>query len=201
MQEETRPRENPRSEGIEPALRELQVRLEQDLSRLLEPIQKCSQAQLDWHQSGRWSIGEVLHHLTLSNRLFAIVISRLLRRGKKENARWTGGARPAPPRLRLAADRRESGAVQSPARALPTAGIDREQLLSDFLASHTRIVDQIPGMDGLDWDALKAPHPLGFELNLVQWVEITGAHEARHTAQVHEIMSQPGFPAGSPGQA
>ena len=187
------------AEPLEPALEELRIRLAADLEALTVAVEGLTQAQADWRPApDRWSIGETLHHLVLSNRTFAIVARKLIQRGRRESLTPGPNSRRSWPRLRSIADAAVSGPVKNPDRVTPTHGLPIEQLRQDLAASHASIRDQLPALAGLDLDALRMPHPLGFELNLYHWVDIAGAHERRHLAQIETIVAEPGFPPAAP---
>ncbi len=184
-------------ERLEPALAELQERLAEDLAAVLVAVAGLTQAQADWRPAPeRWSVGEVLHHLILSDRSFALAVRKLVQRGRREGLAAGPSARRSWPRMHTIADVSASGPVKNPERVTPAHGLPIEQLRADLAATHESVAAQIPGLSGLDLDALRLPHPLGFELNLYRWVDIAGAHERRHLAQIEAIMAEPGFPRG-----
>ena len=180
---------------LEPALADLRQRLEADLADLLAAVAGLTQEQSDWRPAPeRWSAGEVLHHLVLSNRLFALVVRRLAARGAREGLMAAPGARRSWPRMRSIADARLSGPVRNPERVTPSRAVPIDELRGELAASHAAVVAEVPSLAGLDLAALTATHPLGFDLNLYQWADITGAHERRHLAQIQAVLAEPGFP-------
>jgi len=182
---------------LEPALEELRARLAADLEALMGSVASLGQAQVDWRPApDRWSVGEVLHHLILSNRSFALVVGKLVERGRREGLAAQSDARRSWPRLRAIADVQASGPVRNPDRVTPAHGLAVEQLRCELVESHRAVALQIPALAGLDLAALRFPHPLGFELNLYQWADIAGAHERRHLRQIETVLANEGAPAG-----
>lgn len=182
---------------LEPALEELRARLAADLDAVLAAVGDLSQSQADWRPApGRWSIGEVLHHLVLSNRSFALVVGKLVARGRREGVAPRPGGRRSWPRLRGIADVNASGPVRNPERVTPTHGLPVDGLRRDLEHAHRTVEERIPALAGLDMEALRFPHPLGFELNLYQWTDIAGAHERRHLRQIESVKAAEGFPTG-----
>jgi hypothetical protein len=180
---------------LEPALEELRGRLAADLDALTAVVWTLNQAQADWRPAPeRWSVGEVLHHLVLSNRSFARVVAKLVKHGRREGLAAPPDARRSWPRLRGIADVGASGPVKNPERVTPTHGLPVEQLRSELVESHRAVAVQIPDLAGLDLATLRFPHPLGFELNLYQWTDIMGAHERRHLHQIETLVTADGFP-------
>ena len=184
----------------DPAVDELARRLDADLTALLAAVSGLSQTQSDWRPApDRWSIGEVLDHLALSNRLFARVIAALVARCRSEGLSATPGGRRVWPRLRVVADAAASGPVANPARTTPAASRPIAELIAALTAAHAAIATQIKDLAGLVLAAARVRHPLGFDLNLFQWVDAAGAHERRHLGQIATIAACPDFP--TPGQA
>jgi hypothetical protein len=184
------PRTGDAHEPLEPALEELRARLAADLEALIAAVASLDQGQVDWKPApGRWSVGEVLHHLVLSNRSFARAVAKLADQGRREGRAAAADSRRSWPRLRSFADVAASGPVKNPDRVTPTHGLLVEQLRHDLVEAHRAVEAQIPALAGLDLAALRLPHPLGFELNLYQWTDITGAHERRHLAQIEAILA------------
>ncbi|MFI5166728.1 MAG: DinB family protein [Thermoanaerobaculales bacterium] len=180
---------------LEPALEELRQRLDADLAAVMAEVANLTQAQADWKPAPeRWSVGEVLHHLALANRSFAFVVRKLVTRGHSEGLAAQPGARRSWPRMRSIADASLSGPVRNPDRATPRHGRPIEALRNELVASHAAVAEQLPTLAGLDLAALTLSHPLGFDLNLYQWVDIAGAHERRHLAQIRTVIAEPGFP-------
>jgi len=187
--------------AVEPALAELRDRLAADLAAVQAAVGGLTQEQADWRPAPeRWSIGEILHHLGLANRQFARAVGMLIGRGRSEGLAAPPGSRRAWPRMRSIADASRSGPIKHPVRVTPTHGLPLDGLRRELAASHAAVVEQLPGLTGLDLAALQLQHPLGFELNLYQWVDITGAHERRHLAQINAVIASPGFPAAAPAR-
>jgi len=185
--------------GLEPALEELRARLAADLDALMAAVGSLSQAQADWRPApDHWSVGEVLHHLILSNSSFSLVVTKLVERGRREGLNARPDGRRSWPRLRTIADVKALGPVRNPNRVTPTHGLPVEQLRREFVESHRAVERQIPDLGGLDMTALRFPHPLGFELNVFQWADITGAHERRHLHQIETVLAAQGFPSARP---
>jgi DinB superfamily len=183
---------------LELALEELRTRLAADLDALIAAVGPLNQTQADWKPAPeRWSTGEVLHHLVLSNRSFARAVAKLVERGRRDGLNATPGARRSWPRLRGIADVGASGPVKNPDLVTPTHGLPLEQLRRDLAESHRAVAAQVPDLAGLDLAALRLPHPLGFELNLFQWTDIMGAHERRHLHQIETLLASDGFPRAS----
>lgn len=184
---------------LESALEDLRARIAIDLEALMAVVRTLSQTQADWRPAAdRWAVGEILHHLILSNRSFALVAGKLVERGRREGLAARPDGRRSWPRLRTIADVQASGPVRNPDRVTPTHGLPIEQLRRELVESHQAVALKIPDLAGLDLAALRFPHPLGFELNLFQWADIAGAHERRHLHQIETVLAAEGFPSANP---
>jgi hypothetical protein len=180
---------------LEPALEELRKRLADDLEMVLRTVRKLDQVQADWKVApDRWSVGEILHHLALSNRAFARALEALVRRGRREGLVCPPGGRRSWPRVRSIADARASGPVVNPPQVTPTHGLSIDALRDELAESHAAVMARLPDLAGLDLASLRLPHPLGFDLNLYQWADIAGAHERRHLAQIEAVTTHAAFP-------
>ena len=179
----------------DPAVAELERRLSEDIAVLMAAVAGLDQGQADWRPGPeRWSVGEVLHHLAISNVYFATRVARLIERGRSVADDAATDARRTWPRLRLIADRKASGPVQNPAGSTPTPGLPIGELRDALVSSHRAVTEQLPSIAGFDLAAVTARHPLGFEINLFQWFDAAGAHERRHLAQIEETKATIGFP-------
>jgi hypothetical protein len=182
-------------EPLEPALLDLRARLVADFAATMETVAGLDQVQADWRPApGRWSIGEILHHLVLANGLFVTVVRRLVERGRREGLTASQGNRRSWHRLRSIADVSVSGPVTNPPPATPTHGLPLAGLRRDLEATHEAMTGLVSALTGLDVGVLRLRHPLGLELNLYQWVDSAGAHERRHVAQINAVAADPGFP-------
>jgi len=144
-----------------------------------------SQRRLARPAPERWSAAEVVHHVMLVDRS----VARLLRRLSDEARalpRETDSA-PVVPTLDLARiiDRAKR---QSASEAAQPKNTDANTLWPDFDATVGELEDVIAGADGLAMGAVSAPHPALGTFSGYEWIAFTGAHAARHAAQIREIV-------------
>ena len=76
----------------------------------------------------------------------------------------------------------------------PTEHAPAEQSIARLSDSRQRMLENLDQLSAFDLINVKYPHPAAGELNAYQWFLIAGGHEARHTAQIKRIKSEPGFP-------
>lgn len=156
--------------------------------------------QLNWTpSSGRWSIGQCLEHLTRTVRLYPAEIERMI---GESRIRTGSGARPyregwlarrvvsgmePPPKMRIRTIRK----VEPP----PVA--DRDTVLSDFEAAHTRLRELIVASDGvsLRHGRMQSPFVPLIRFTLGQVLALNIAHARRHLWQARQVLKHPNFPA------
>lgn len=137
----------------------------------------------------RWSVAEVVEHLSLVERRVAELLAQYLAAAR------TGGGLPAERGtgsvldtldLDLLLDReRPLVAAQS---ALPR-GIGWAAAWEALEQARSELRETLVGADGMALGEVVHPHPVAGPLDLYQWAAFAGVHEARHTAQLAEIAA------------
>jgi uncharacterized damage-inducible protein DinB len=137
----------------------------------------------------RWSIAEVLEHLSIVERQ----VTALLRRGVQKAE--AAGPLPDDPdtapvlptidgALLLDRERRVAAGPQVQPKGTLTADA-AWQTLTD---QRRELLELLARVDGKRTDAVQAPHPVLGALTFQQWIAFLGYHEARHAAQVRAVM-------------
>jgi len=163
--------------------------LESARAQVLREVHSLSQAQADWRPtSDDWSIGEIVHHLTLAEVATGKLTSKLLREAAPPAPfpgglaaftplpEWPPGPREAPPVVR------------------PEAGHALDQLLSDIRAARARSRQSLERLAAVDPRPLRWAHVRLGELDLGQWWLLQARHDAEHLQQIKRIKATPGFP-------
>ena len=197
-----------------------------DLSRAraltLAAVLPLSQARLDFSpRPGRWSIGEILDHLLLSERLYrddVAQLAALVRAGQAGYRRHSfSDVNVAPLHLpdavlswlevpfgiasRLLPDRVRDLLTEFP--ILPTRNPDvatprrhrpGSELKMDLAASMAATRATVESNSDLDLDALVSEHPLTGRANVAQILTFLAQHERRHQRQMEGVRFDPGFP-------
>lgn len=160
---------------------------------LLQEVRGLSTAQLAFRvASGSWSIGEILDHLCLAERSMARTVSRLLQQAAGLGQVGEPGAMPVPSRgIDLEIYSRTAGAPES---VLPSPDRPLERLLIGLQESRERLEEVMVRADGRVVGNVTLPHFQLGQLNFYQWLEVEGAHEAKHLQQIRRIKSHPEFP-------
>jgi hypothetical protein len=149
-----------------------------------------SQAQADWRSSvDDWSVGEILHHLTLAEIATGKLTSKLLKEGSGSAGPYPtdlAGFAPLPP---WPPGPREAPPVVRPEKGHPVA-----QLLHDMRAARERSRQTLERLAAVDPRALTWRHFAFGELDLGQWWMLQAHHDRDHLQQLRRIKKTPGFP-------
>jgi hypothetical protein len=152
---------------------------------ILREAEGLSQGQADWKPSEKdWSVGEVVHHLTLAEVATGKLTTKLTREAAAAGASGHFPADltafkpfPAPP----------AGAADAPEVVWP-------ERLSTMRATRERSRQSIEKLGAIDPRPLTFKHFRFGELDLSQWWQLQAHHDGIHLAQIREIKRAPGFP-------
>jgi len=174
---------------LPPPLEAVWMELEAVRPEILGEVAGLSQTQSDWRSSpADWSIGEILHHLTLAEIATGKLTSKLLRETPDAGGfpvdlavlaappPWPPGPREAPPVVR------------------PEGGHSLDGLVRDLRAARERSRQSLERLAGVDPRRLRWPHFALGELDLGQWWRLQARHDADHLQQLRRIKVSPGFP-------
>jgi hypothetical protein len=158
-------------------------------AEVLREADGLSQAQADWRPSADdWSVGEILHHLTLAEINTGKLTSKLLKETGAGSAypsdlagfaplpAWPPGPREAPPVVR------------------PGKGHPIDQLLDDMRAARERSRQSLERLASVDPRAFTWRHFAFGEMDLGQWWMLQALHDRDHLQQLRRIKKTPGFP-------
>jgi hypothetical protein len=165
-----------------------------------EAVHELGPAQWSWKPApDRWSIAEILEHLALLESLFVERIAPSLRASATQPPERDVAAADAR-LIALATDR--SVSVVSPGRPLlsqapspitPRGSLRPEESMARFRERREEVGEFLrtapPELRGRRYE-----HPALGPLDGHQWVLFLAAHSVRHTKQILEVKSDPGFP-------
>lgn len=164
--------------------------LETNRAQVLSEVERLSQTEADWRPSERdWSVGEIIHHLTLAEIATGKLTSKLL---KEAGA----AALPFPTDLAAFAPVPQwpPGPAEAPPVVRPEAGHPVGALLADMKAARERSRQSIERVAQVDPRRLTFAHFALGELNLAQWWMLQARHDADHLQQLRRVKASPGFP-------
>lgn len=162
--------------------------LEAVRGKVLREVERLSQAQADWHPSpDDWSVGEIVHHLTLAEVATGKLTSKLLKEAT--------GTEPFPPGLAFASlPDWPPGPREAPPVVRPEIGRAIDELLRDMRAARERTRQSIERLAAVDPRPLRFRHFRLGELDLGQWWLLQARHDGDHLQQITRIKATPGFP-------
>ncbi len=157
---------------------------------VLKEVEGLSQSQTDWRPSERdWSIGEIIHHLSLAEVATGKLTSKLFKEAGASLAPFPGDLTaftPVPPF--------PPGPAEAPSVVRPEPGHPRDELISTFKATRERSRQSIERLATADPRPLKWRHERLGELDIAQWWLLQARHDADHLRQLRAVKAATGFP-------
>ncbi|HMQ03640.1 MAG TPA: DinB family protein [Pyrinomonadaceae bacterium] len=157
--------------------------------RLLETVSALTNDQLSARPSEeKWSIAQIVDHVSLVNGGMYKICSRLLSKAKEDGRRSTGvfdldGFRSKA--AGIADVKLEAPGIVHPAEARPLE--DSIRMLDENAIAFEGLRQMFEEFDA---NSPKFLHPFLGELSAVEWLMLAGGHEARHLAQIKRIIDQ-----------
>ena len=171
-----------------PRLAEVLDYLTAQRARLLDAVDRVPAGRREERPAaGRWSAAEVLDHLARVEVALAGRIEALAREGRaagvpdEASTASVLGCMDGFPFL----DRSKPLTARGP--NVPAERVTMAEARRALTASRRTLETALEVADGLALERVKAPHPVGMELDGYQWAMFVGQHEARHAQQVIEI--------------
>jgi DinB family protein len=135
----------------------------------------------------KWSVAEVLEHLSLVETSIARLIEK---RGAEGRAAGVGPETETRTVLYTldsarVLDRRELTAAHE--RVQPKGGLDADAAWAAVQKAQAAMRDAVISVDGLALGEITYPHRSLGTLDLYQWIVFTATHEMRHILQIREI--------------
>ena len=176
-----------------PTLQEIWKENDAIREALVTEVRGLSVAQLAFQPApGKWSIGEILDHLSLAERSITRVASRVLQQAAGLGLVGEPGSIQPPPHE---IDRELFNApANAPESVLPSHGRPLERLLVSLEESRERLTEVSSRADGRVVGNVTIRHFQLGELHFYQWLVLEGAHESKHLFQIRQIKSRPKFP-------
>lgn len=135
----------------------------------------------------RWSVADVLEHLTLVDGGVARLLAKHVAEAPANGLVAETSATPLLGTMDLTRVLDRERPITAPERVQPREGLDAAAALAALERTRVALCEAVLAADGLALGALTAPHPVLGPITLYEWIAFVGAHEERHTAQIHEI--------------
>lgn len=140
-----------------------------------------------------WSIAECAEHIALTEDLLRGMVEKKILAGPPVTERAADSKVPDEKVLKMITDR--SSKAKAPEVLKPTRQFATpEAAVSKFQESRELTIALAKNRGDLREHA--APHPVLKELDAYQWMLYLSGHTMRHTAQILEVKTSPGFPKG-----
>jgi DinB superfamily len=175
---------------LPPALDAIARELDAVRAEVLREVESLTQAQADWRPSvDDWSVGEILHHLTLAEINTGKLTSKLL---KEPGA--TAGSYPADLTAFAPVPPWPPGPREAPPVVRPDKGHPIARLLHDMRAARERSRQSLERLATVDPRAYTWRHLTLGEMDLGQWWMLQAHHDRDHLQQLRRIKKTSGFP-------
>lgn len=130
---------------------------------------------------GRWSVVEILEHLSLVEQRFAGLVAMRIAEAREAGLGPEQDTRePFPPGLQQTLGDR-ANRRSAPEAVHPTAGLDEAAAWAAVERSRALMRDTISAADGLALSQVKHTHPVFGTLSVYQLAELVANHEVRHS--------------------
>ncbi len=167
-------------------------RLEQSRTRLRRAVDAVPlEARSRPPEEGRWSVDEVLEHLSLVETAFTRRLTDLLAAARDAGL----GPEQAPERAVLPSNIEAIIADRvnrrtAPPAAHPTGALDSASAWEAADRARALLITMLHSADGLALSEVSTAHPAFGAMSVYQVADFLAAHEGRHTAQIEEIAGQ-----------
>ena len=161
--------------------------------KILSTTEALASTQLAFRpRHDRWSIAEIIEHLTIVDRLVLGQITEVLELpGCFKESSWKGEDDALLRRVRC-----PEPVMKAPDIIAPHADESAAEILLHFATSRSRLSEFV-GNTNAPLRSYCFPHPVLGELDCYQWLLCSGAHYERHLLQIAGVMRTPDFPIGA----
>ena len=137
----------------------------------------------------RWSVAEILEHLTLvESRIAKMLVTRLIAARAAGIGKETDES-PVLPTIDVGRLLDRSTPITASEAALPGGEQTADVSLASLAKQRDALLLTIREVDGLALSEVTIPHARLGNLNVYQWLVFLGAHEGRHALQIREAST------------
>ena len=141
---------------------------------------------------GEWSVAEILLHLAKVESAIGKGLEAAARGEGPPCVSWITRLLHFPPRW----VEYRFPKMSAPRRVRPDEILPKEELLGRLTALRERLLQAVASMPDEKLIHYRFPHPFLGTYNLLERIEILGAHECRHLKQIREVLARAGRDAG-----
>ncbi|MCP5054360.1 MAG: DinB family protein [bacterium] len=158
---------------------------------LYNTVEGLSQHQLDQQpEPGRWSVGEILHHLYVTETGVTKLLEKQITKAEKrgmgpdpENSSLLGS-------LDQYAFETSTIKIKAPQQVQPQYGVEKGELEELLGSARAELLNVISKGSVYNLSELVFPHPALGRMNMYQWLLFLAKHEERHTAQIKDELEK-----------
>jgi hypothetical protein len=159
-------------------------------SELLEYVKSLPDAVLTQRAvPERWSVAEILEHLSITEDGMGRLISTLAKQLRNEGAPQETETSSILGVLDGEATEYQTRKLVAPERIRPTGAMSAHDALEKLQVARARLLDAVHAANGLDFSKASFPHPFLGALNGYQWLVFICRHEMRHLKQMKETVN------------
>jgi hypothetical protein len=156
-------------------------------ARLLQSAEGLSAEQQSFRPvPEKWTVAEVLEHLSIVERRVAKLVASLLDEAEADGQARDDAAPFVPVSIAEFVEQTRARELTAPENISPN-GAPLADSLDALRDSRAALQALRPRAERVDGHTILFPHPVWGPLNLYQWLLFVGAHEARHLAQIEAL--------------
>lgn len=135
----------------------------------------------------RWSPAGIVEHLAIIEARVASALSARIASARADGVGVDTSSEPVLPTIDLERVVSRTTRVNTPEMSHPS-GLDAETAWAALERAGEAVRETLGSADGLALGTITHPHPFFGALSLYEWFALIGSHEARHAAQIREIV-------------
>lgn len=137
----------------------------------------------------RWSVAEVLDHLLVIESRIVKLLTQQIDAARAAGLGPDPETTPVVPTINMRRMLDRSRPITASESGQPRAGCSAQASWKMLVEQRETLRDLVRSADGLALGEIVVPHPALGPINLYQWLVFVGGHEARHTAQIREVVA------------
>ncbi len=156
-------------------------------------VRNLSDEQINFRiDENAWTIKEIVEHMAITEAGMSSISASLLKKSTAENLPNDGSAHISQEFLQKVAllGDRKTRKVSAPERVNPLGQLSIDESFAKMEENSKVLAEIKVGLEKIDTQSLKFPHPFFGDLSATEWLLVLGGHEARHVDQIEEILSK-----------
>lgn len=137
----------------------------------------------------KWSIGQVVEHISMVEDGIARICSRMLDAAKAEG-NTSDGSFKLSDKFRENLAQLATARVEAPERVQPTGDVAVPDSIAKLTAATETLKSLRIDLESTDVTGHTFPHPYFGPLTATEWLVIAGLHERRHTTQIEGLLTK-----------